>query len=290
MNAAKWLVIFLIVVLVVGPVFSQVPAEKEAEEAENEEKQEKTSLVKGFFQDEGKILTAPLRFKTKDWLLAAGAAAVTGVLIHNDEAIYREVKEFQDKHEWVDKISQPLERFTRQGIYGAAALFVVAGLLFKDKRAAETGSLALQAALHSFVVIQIIKHLTGRQRPSWENGIDGWHGLEGFFGRYESGQWSKYDAFASGHTIGLWSIAAVVATQYRHKWWVPVISYTVATLGGLGTMTADLHWLSDVFFGAVLGYAIGKFVVRRRSTTLKRFNIEPVVSSHRIGIGLTYRF
>jgi len=298
MKWKKRFIFCLVAALIVSPVLSQETppptqtGEENRQPAVDESKngERKSPVLKGFLQDGGAILTAPLRFSAKDWLIAGGVLAITGVLIRNDEAIYREVKDFQQDHEWVDGISSGLESLTRIGTIYIAGGFLIGGLLFKEKKTAETGSLALQAMIHSFVVIQLIKHLSGRQRPSWEDGIDGWHGPAGFLKRYESGQWARYDAFASGHTIAIWSLATVIATQYRHTGWVPMLSYTLAGLGGLATITEDLHWLSDVFVGAVLGYAIGKFVVRRRGSPGKRLNLAPVVSPHYVGIGLSYRF
>ena len=301
MMAMKWkkrLICCLVIAVIVSPLLSQgaaptSPAEGEKQPPKIGEKkadEPKTPVLKGFLRDEGTILTAPLRFSAKDWLIAGSVLAITGVLIRNDEAIYRRVKNFQQDHQWADGISSGLEVFTRTGTIYLAGGFLIGGLLFKEKKTTETGSLALQAMIHSFVVIQLIKHLAGRQRPSWEDGSDGWHGPAGFLKRYEAGQWTRYDAFASGHTITIWSLATVIATQYRHTGWVPVAGYTLAGLCGLATITEDLHWLSDVFVGAVLGYAIGKFVVKRRGSLGKRLNLAPVVSPHYVGIGLNYRF
>jgi hypothetical protein len=43
---------------------------------------------------------------------------------------------------------------------------------------------------------------------------------------------------------------------------VPVVAYTVAAGVGLSRMTLDRHWASDVAIGAVVGYVVGRLVVR----------------------------
>jgi membrane-associated phospholipid phosphatase len=68
---------------------------------------------------------------------------------------------------------------------------------------------------------------------------------------------------------------------------VPILCYTTAALGGLATITEDLHWISDVLIGAVVGYAIGRFVVKRRS---KHWRITPTVHSNGVGVGIYYVF
>lgn len=269
---------------VVGDTTRQHDSEKN-EEKKKEEK--KDSLVKGFVKDHGKIWTSPFRIKRSRWLVWGGVALITGILIANDEAIYKNIKDFQNKNEWVDKASPIFSGLCQGYPFPIAGLFLAGGWLLKDRKMVETGSLSIQAMLHSFVVVQAVKHLTGRERPSWNDGIDKWHGLYGFFRRYEAGQWARYDAFFSGHTVTIWSLATVIAHQYNKSPFVPIICYTLATLGGLATITEDLHWISDVFVGAVVGYAIGRFVVKRRS---RRWNILPTIHQDGVGIGIGYVF
>lgn len=284
----------LMFVFLFQAAFADAAAKSDEPGKEEEKKQEKarkdTPFFKSLLQDQGKILTSPLRMKTKDFLLWGSVAVVTGVLIANDEMIYREFKEYQAKHSWVDDISPQVTKFGL-GEYnlGIAGAFYLGGLVFKDKRAKETARLTLMTFIHTGLVVQLGKHLTGRQEPGWDEGKDKWHWLDGFSKRYKSGQIRQYDAFPSGHTISIMGTATVIAEMYKKTVWVPVLSYSVAALCGLSRVTEDTHWLSDVFLGAVLGYAIGKFVVKRRNR-LGKFNIYPVANSHKVGIGINYTF
>ena len=56
------------------------------------------------------------------------------------------------------------------------------------------------------------------------------------------------------------SIATVLASTYKDKKWVAILSYSLAGLAGLSRLNVDEHWASDVFVGAVLGIAIGKTI------------------------------
>lgn len=244
-------------------------------------------FFKALGEDEGVILSAPFRLKGKDLLKWGGVALITGIMIHNDEKIYEKIKTYQNEHEWVDKVSPSLSKMCEGYPFGVAGLFWIYGALAKDRKAAETGSLAMQSMIHSFVVIQLIKHLTGRTRPSEFDGVDRWEGPAGFFRRYEDGKWAQYDAFASGHTITIWSLATVIAHQYNETPVVPIVCYSLATLGGLATITEDLHWISDVFLGAVLGYTISRFVVKKRSS---KYNVFPIIQPEKLGLNFTYVF
>ena len=252
----------------------------------------KTPFFKALGQDIGHIFTSPGRIRGKDWLTIGGVALITGILIHNDEKIYQEFKQFQRKNEWADKFSGKVTKLGDGGFnLGVSGVFYLGGWLFKDKRAIDTAKLTLMTFVHTSLVVQFGKHMTGRQRPSWDNGKDYWHGPSGFFDRYKPYQISKYDAFPSGHTISIFGTATVVSEMYKDTVIVPIVSYSLATLCGLSRVTEDTHWLSDVFLGAVLGYAIGKYVVKRRSKYSKRrWNFYPTASSRGVSLGMTYTF
>jgi len=264
--------------------------DKKTKSEKNEKiiKKKKTPFFKALGQDLGHFISSPLRIKGKDLLTIGGVALITGVLINNDETIYKNFKDYQAKHSWVDTISPKITKLGDGGFsLGLAGAFYLGGTLFKSERAKETAKLTLMTFIHTGLIVQIGKHLSGRQRPSWDNGNDGWAGPSGFFKRYEPYQISHYDAFPSGHTISIFGTATVVAEMYRDKPLIPIVSYSLATLCGLSRVTEDTHWLSDVFLGAVLGYAIGKYVVKKRSRT-RKFNIIPVANSKGISLGISY--
>lgn len=252
-------------------------------------KDNKTPFFKALGQDLGHIITSPLRIKGKDLLTIGSVVLITGILINNDEAIYSDFKDYQAKHSWVNKLSPKITKLGDGGFsLGLAGAFYLGGALFKNERAKETAKLTLMTFIHTGLVVQIGKHFTGRQRPSWDKGNDGWAGPSGFFKRYKPYQISHYDAFPSGHTISIFGTATVVAEMYRDKPLIPIVSYSLATLCGLSRVTEDTHWLSDVFLGAVLGYAIGKYIVKRRSNFRRKFNIVPIANTKGISLGISY--
>jgi membrane-associated phospholipid phosphatase len=55
-------------------------------------------------------------------------------------------------------------------------------------------------------------------------------------------------------------VATVLASEYRETGWVPVAAYTIAAGTALSRIYIDKHWASDVFAGAVFGYACGRFI------------------------------
>jgi len=225
------------------------------------------SMSRDFLKDAAEIWSYPVHIKTRDILPIASLAVLTGVLIANDEAIYRGFRDYGDSHAWVGAVSPIFTEMGSSGAWGTAAAFLCFGLIAKDDKAVKTGALALSAMLQSGILVQFLKGLPGRQRPYWAQGVDHWSGPIGFFRRFESGQSGRYDSFPSGHTITVFSLATVAAMQYEEHVWVPVFAYTMATGAALSRLTENKHWLSDVLVGGFLGHIIGRMIVlnhRRR--------------------------
>ena len=178
---------------------------------------------------------------------------------------------------WVDKVSPAVTLLGDWGVdCGIAGLFFLGGVMLKDSKARDTGLMALETLLHTGFLVQVVKHLAGRQRPSVENGQRLLASVPAaFFKRYSDRFFSRYDSFFSGHTVSAWGLATVIAENYQDHAWVPPVCYGLATLVGLSRLTEDAHWLSDVFLGAVLGYAVGKMVVRNQD---RRFQFTPALT------------
>ncbi len=266
-------------------IFVEAVAEQPAVDTK-ETGEKKSSFFKDLLEDEGKILTAPFRMKGKSMLTWGSVALITAVLIKNDEELYRRTKVYRQEHEWVDWLSPRVTVLGDGGLnLGIAACFYVSGVIFKDEKAKETAKLSLMSLIHAGVLVQLLKHLAGRQRPKAANGEDHWEGPAGFFKRYKDNRDMFYDAFPSGHAITAWSAATVIAHMYNKSFVVPALCYSLATLASLSRVTEDEHWYSDVFIGAVLGFAIGKLVVKKRG---RRFNAAPLIQGDKIGLSIYY--
>ncbi len=242
---------------------------------------------KGYFpslmHNFGEQAVAPLHFRTKDWLLTGAAAGITAALIHFDNDIDDWATVLKQKHTWINKTSPLITGFgSNTGLLTVAAFGSVSAAL-KNEKGVQTSLLATQAFITSGVWVQIIKHMTCRERPfsAYINS------------RSEGGHWykpltmfdqdyipkkpgSSFDAFPSGHTATAFSIATVFATQYKDIKAVPIISYSLASLVGISRLTEHEHWASDVFVGALLGYACGKQVVHHYNKTHKTVSGETV--------------
>jgi len=85
------------------------------------------------------------------------------------------------------------------------------------------------------------------------------------------------NAFPSGHTSGTFTAATVLNHYYGKKVGIP--AYVVAALVGASRITKGKHYLSDVVFGATLGYIAGITAIRgtQRSTGQRHFSLQPSI-------------
>jgi len=219
-------------------------------------------------------MLAPVKFKTKQWLITGAAIGITATLLHFDNDIDKWATVQKQKHEWVNKSSPQITLFGSLYGWSTIATIGLASAVFKKEKGVQTSLLATQALITSGAWVQLIKHFTGREDPSAsyiyskKPGGKWW----GPFAQYDQDlpvykSIASFDAFPSGHTAAAFSIATVIATQYNNIKAVPIISYSMATLVGISRLTEHAHWSSDVFVGALFGYVCGKEVVAHYNKT-----------------------
>jgi membrane-associated phospholipid phosphatase len=131
------------------------------------------------------------------------------------------------------------------------------GYVRHDPYMVNTSMLAGEAYVDSAIVDLAMKVITQRKRPTSIPPSGPFN--DTFFNNGKS-HFSE-GSFPSGHAIGAFSIATVVANRYHHHRWVPFAVYGLATAVSLSRITTSAHFPSDVFLGASLGYAIAKFGV-----------------------------
>ena len=96
----------------------------------------------------------------------------------------------------------------------------------------------------------LLKIVFGRARP-----ISGWPATTSGFG--SSAYSAKFASFPSGHTTTSMAAALVFSALLpRGKYWFLLI----ASLIGLSRIVLDVHYLSDVIAGALLGAAVAFWV------------------------------
>ena len=92
------------------------------------------------------------------------------------------------------------------------------------------------------------------------------------------------NAFPSGHTSATFAFATVADHYYGKK--VSIPGYVIAAIVGVSRIEKGKHYLSDVLFGATLGYITGRTAVRgtERTSKQERVTFHPVVGYGRAGV------
>jgi membrane-associated phospholipid phosphatase len=152
-------------------------------------------------------------------------------------------------------------RNTALATFLAPIAFYGVSLIRKNGCDQKTFFLAGEAALSSAILTTVMKDLTRRLYPADVN-------LNGDFSdtwfKKGWGEWKGgIGSFPSGHTSAAFSVAAVFAERYPDRRWVRWVAYGLAGLVGFSRISLESHFPSDVFLGAVLGYAVGHNAVLR---------------------------
>lgn len=203
-----------------------------------------TNIVK----DQRAIWTAPFHLRRGDGKWAAPLALSTAALLATDRWTAGEMQEGGARPARL-RFSRDISR--AGGLYatgGIVAGFYLAGRAAHDARARETGLLGAEALLDSEIVVLALKTATQRPRPRVDD-------ASGEF--YDRG-----NSFPSGHAISAWSLATVIANEYKHRRLVQVSAYGLAAAVSISRYTGRNHFLSDVLVGSALGYGIGRYVYR----------------------------
>jgi membrane-associated phospholipid phosphatase len=245
-----------------------------------------SAYAKSYWTDTKSVFTNPFHWKTGQIIGAGAIAAGTIALIAwGDKPIQQFF--YRNENLFIDRTSYYFFSPLGSGLMGIPTLgiFYACGVIWKNKKAKETGLKGLEAYVITFVMTTTIKQFTHRHRPyqdappdphNWD-GPFSWGGPYGTFG---------YNSFPSGHSSSVFALATLIGLEYWDTKWVPIVSFGLAGFTALYRLAVNDHWASDVLFGSALGFAIGSMVY---FNTNKKLQIIPV-SSTGIGATLIYHF
>ena len=239
-------------------------------------------------------LTSPFHLNKRQWTKVAVFAAAAGGLALADEPVSEFFAQLANDNRTVSSISNHVTGFGGlYEVYTIAALTTY-GFVFKNEKIKSTAFLATQAYMTAGAIQSALKFLSKRQRPNYINPTTNiadatFHGPFYKFPAQKSGL-STNSSFPSGHTTAAFAAATVYAMEYRHRPWIPVLSYTFATAVGLSRLTENKHWPTDVFVGAAIGILSGRQVVNNYHRYMKIKQPERPVRAKKKKGELTFTF
>jgi membrane-associated phospholipid phosphatase len=212
------------------------------------------NYFKNILSDAYQVTTSPLRWDKKDWIGFALFSSC-GVLIYNELDDKMEEYSRKIKSHALDEFSKPIGYLGHGGFIVPfwGAFYVYGGMKnnVDYKKAALVG---FESYLVSGAVVTVLKFSVHRPRPKTGKAYNTVE-KQNFF------SWSNL-SFPSGHAASAFSAAAVVSWYYKDKPFIPVLSYTTASLVAWSRVNDMEHWPSDVFVGSAVGYFIGKKIIK----------------------------
>lgn len=118
-----------------------------------------------------------------------------------------------------------------------------------------TGLALGQAAIDAAVITSALKAFTGRPGPQHNLGPNDYSN-DFRFGFLRGG---IYQGWPSSHTAAAFAMASTLIGLYPDNTAIKIGGLAYATFIGVGVST-NIHWLSDVVTGGLIGYAIGTIV------------------------------
>jgi hypothetical protein len=202
------------------------------------------NLGKRFLQDQEQIWTSPAHLTWADADLLVPFGMVTGALLATDTETSKHLSNSPSR----------LNNSLKFSNYGLGAMIGVSGGMYAwgqlthDEHKKETGFLAGEAALNTYLVTAGLGYVLGRTRPL-ENPL------------YQGDFWHGGTSMPSDHAAISMAIASVVAHEYPGTM-TQILVYGLASAVGMSRITAKQHFPSDVFIGSTIGWFVGRQTYR----------------------------
>ena len=231
--------------------------------------------------------------RINDWLMIGGLTVATYL---TDDITYTPSARFYhsspDAKKWSDFCANIGDGTTQFAVAGSLGAY---GIVFKDQRALRTGSQIVQAVLASGAVIQVLKHVTGRESPFVRTTPTGvWKILPNQIDYHR--RVPQFDAYPSGHICTSIATVIVIAENYPDVKWIRPVGYVFTTLVGLGMLSNGIHWVSDYPLGLFIGYYFGMLAAHPEGLPVPdsesglKVNILPNITPRGTGLSLTIKF
>ena len=205
-------------------------------------------MPKYLWQDQKAIWTSPFHTSKKDVKYWAIFGAATVAFVATDKLT---VKALPNSSSQVS-VSTWGSRFgSAYALIPITAGFYFIGSGTHEQRLRETGLLGFETLIDSTLVVEALKLVSDRARPTESDG-------KGHFWDSPNGRWNS--SFPSGHAINVWAVASVVAHQYPHPRIVPILAYGLASTVCFARVGARQHFPGDVVAGSAMGWFIGDYV------------------------------
>jgi len=226
--------------------------------------------------DFGAYMVSPFSWDEQDWGAFLIVSGVTAGLLLVDRPLLFAVD--PDKIQPVNDALKPIQMLGDFRVVGLPLPFLYFGSFFiQDKKLQLAAKLAMRSLVFQALINQFLKNATYRTKvddpfdfnlgpPSWAIPSGG--------------------AFPAGHSSNVWAVMSAFAIVYKDDPLIPWVCYGLALGNNLAQVLNRDHWVSDLVFGAALGYFTSTFLASREEQ--RGFAVQ--ASSQGVALGYSLRF
>jgi len=232
----------------------------------NQQKYDTTAIKTVNEQNRDTVRTDLPEYKPNNsfWTIAISSVVLTAVLIPSDNDTYTFLRNLKVHNSLINSLS-PVVTQLGNGNFECALFggFGIYHFIAGDEKTWDVTKVGIESFLLSGAIVQILKNVFNRQRPS-EATKDGgrWNGVFSRFKKVNKGKTiADFDSFPSGHTATAFAAASTLSYFYPDGA-VPYIAYSLATAVAISRVMEKTHWVSDCVLGAGIGYLSTLLVVK----------------------------
>ncbi|HTB06679.1 MAG TPA: phosphatase PAP2 family protein [Bacteroidia bacterium] len=211
------------------------------------------------------FIKTPLRWRESDWLRVGVVAATTIAIMPFDQSIANSTQGNQHYYNSAAVIGgRDYGEWYTIGVVTAA--FASYGILAKDTAAKKIAIELFQAGAYSELFTEVIKIIVGRARPYENLGPYTYHP----FTVLDVG----FNSSPSGHATSAFALSTVMS-RHAHSTFLKILAYVPAGFTLFSRIYQNFHWASDEFFGGMVGFATGNWVVNLHEGRRHKINLPP---------------
>ncbi|MCK9279405.1 MAG: phosphatase PAP2 family protein [Melioribacteraceae bacterium] len=227
-----------------------------------------------------KLVPSPAHFDSNDLIYSNIAIAATGLTFLLDDEIRSSFGRSNSKA--LDNLGEIGHRYGDLYYMGGISAGVfLSGKIFGSESFSVTGRMLLEGLFYAGATTIILKTITGRSRPYMNEGNTN-------FKWFQTS--NDYNSMPSGHCTVAFAFSSVLAERIDNVY-ASIFLYGLAVSTVVQRMYSDNHWASDCIAGSVIGYVIGKAVVKfDKMQKENNINLSAIYLPSGAGINLRYSF
>jgi membrane-associated phospholipid phosphatase len=238
-------------------------------------KRSQPGFGKRLLEDLRALISKPAHMDASDWTNLGLASLAVGATATLDPRVRTWAQDHRSTSS--DNFAKSIRPLGGWGAFATLGATWLAGEAWSRPSLVSTAEDGLEASIIAAgLVTPVVKETVGRERPSYGKGHAS---FSPFSGRA---------SFPSGDATLAFSVASVVAT-HASSVWLKGTAWGLAGLVGWERIHLDQHWASDVLAGALVGSAVGEWVVHgHQSGSRMRVGwvVEPALGPGVVGLQL----